>query len=845
MPIPLPRLDDRRFDDLVRDGIAHAKESCPDWTDFTAGDPGVTLIEVFAFLTDALLYRLNRVPPKLQLALLNLVGVNLQPPSAATVDLLFKRAPPSDPGKAVVIPAGTIVATADNSVEFILPAAVSIAAGTDEVTARALQCQLVEAERLGESSGIIGQAFTIARPPVIAPSLDGLDFMLGVESEKLGAGQTIREVDGVAYELWSETASFVDCPAGTKAYTLDRATGKIQFSPAASQGGGGAVPPSGKSIRAWYRRGGGKAGNVAPGTLTQLKSSIPGVEVSNPQRAGGGSDVETLDALIRRAPSCLYSLRVAVTARDYEEVVLAVGGIARAAAVADAELWRHAQPGVVAIKIVPAIDTASLSQGAVSEAVIREHRVAALKDRAEAALEERRPLGIRTRVDWVKVRAVSVEARVIAAPGADLTAVEQGIRRRINALLSPLNDRPLGHEIRASEVYEQILAEPGVRYADGLQFTVDGTPKAEAADLVWDPHQPNCWFVTTSSALHRSLDDGASWSIEFQREGLRPLFVRRHPAVPGLMVLAVKKERGSALFLSDNLGETWSGPVAQFNSEVSDAAWVDRNRQPILLLATSEGLRQFIPGGDSGPSPVIVDKNIDTKGFYAVVSNVSPSGVIAVSVAARASGGVYLSPLGGLSETFHPIGLKDKDVRELAVQSTGARDYLWATVRALGGDPGEGAYRIELRASGQDDPGGLKAFSEGWQGGSCEAIAFADSIVFAASNRSGVLTLDVNDSKPTWRPVKIDAGLPLRDAVGNAARLLEPVQALASAARAGENPIVLSGGPRGVHRSTDGGVTYKCVSDDTFIDRVPLPRGWLYCAGQHRIEVVRETQARG
>jgi predicted phage baseplate assembly protein len=91
MPIPLPRLDDRRFDDLVRDGIAHAREACREWTDFTAGDPGVTLIEVFAFLTDALLYRLNRIPPKLQLALLNLVGVDLQPPSAASVDLMFSR----------------------------------------------------------------------------------------------------------------------------------------------------------------------------------------------------------------------------------------------------------------------------------------------------------------------------------------------------------------------------------------------------------------------------------------------------------------------------------------------------------------------------------------------------------------------------------------------------------------------------------------------------------------------------------------------------------------------------------------------------------------------------------
>ena len=846
MPIILPRLDDRRFDDLVRDGIAHARETCPEWTDFNAGDPGVTLIEVFAFLTDALLYRLNRVPPKLQLALLNLVGVDLQPPSAAIVDLVFSRAASGDAKQAITIPAGTTVATGDGSAEFVLPVAVTLAPDAKEITARAIQCQLVEAERLGESSGIPGQSFTVQRPPVIAPSLDGLDFMLGVESDKEGAGLTIREVEGTAYELWTEVANFADSPVGAKVYTLDRATGRVQFSPSASQGGGGAVPAAGKIIRAWYRRGGGKAGNVAIGSLTELKPTIQGIEVSNPERAAGGSDAETLDGLIRRAPSCLYSLRIAVTARDYEQVVLSVGGIARSSAVADAELWKHARPGVVAVRIMPEIDPSSLDHGAVTEAIVRDHRVVALKERAEAALEEKRPLGILTRVDWIKVRSVLVDARVIAAPGADLVEVEHGILRRLNALLSPLNERPLGQQVRASEVYEQILAEPGVRYADGLKFTIDGTPNANVNDLLRDPHQERCWFAVTTIALHRSLDDGESWSIEFQRDGFRPIFVRRHPSVPGLLVLGAAKKGGSAIFVSPDLGETWGDPVAQFNSELSDAAWVDRTGKPTLLLATAEGLRQFTPGGDSGPAPVVVDKNADSKGFYSVVSKVSPSGVIAVAAVARGGGagggGVYLSSLGGLSDTFHLIGLKDKDVRHLAVQSTGARDFLWATLSAEAEEQGEGAFRIELRATGQDDPGGFVAFNVGWTGGSCEALAFADSIAFGASNRAGVLTLDVNESKPTWRAVKLDAGLPLR---GDAKRLLETVDALAAAPRAGQPPILLSGGPRGVHRSTDNGVTFEWISVETFMDRVPLPRGWLYAPGEHHLEIVRETEVKG
>jgi Baseplate J-like protein len=845
MPIPLPRLDDRRFDDLVRDGIARAKETCPSWTDFSAGDPGVTLIEVFAFLTDALLYRVNRLPPRLQIALLNLVGVNLQPPSAATVDLVFSRLADGDASKSLTVPAGTIVATDDGSAEFVLLGAVTIASGAKKAKAKGLHCQIVEAEPLGRSTGIPGQSFTVEHPPVIAPSLDGLDFMLGVETEERGSGRTVREVEGAAYELWTETPNFTDCDPGAKVYTLDRASGRIQFSPSTSQGGNGAVPIAGKLIRAWYRHGGGRSGNVAAGVLTQIKPPIQGVEVTNPERAAGGSDGETLDALIRRAPSCLYSLRVAVTARDYEQVTLSAGGIARTSAVADAELWRHARRGVVDVRIMPAIEIGDLEFGAVTQAIVQDHRTEVLKQRAEAALEERRPLGVLTRVDWIKVQPVSVNARVMAAPGADSVEVEHGILRRLNALLSPLAGRPLGQQVRAAEIYEQILAEPGVRYADSLTLTIQDTPKADVTDLLRDPHQENCWFAVTADALHRSLDDGDSWSVEFRRDGLHPRFVRRHPSIPGLMLLAAAKDQGTALFVSYNLAETWGDTIAEFSAQVFDAAWVDRSGKPTLILATAEGLRQFVPGSDVAPSPVIVDKNIDQKGFYSVVSNVSPSGVIAVAAVARGggagAGGIYLSALGGLSGSFHLIGLKEKDIRHLAVQTTGSRDFLWAAAEAEAEEQGAGAFRIELRANGQDDPGGFVAFNLGWQGGSCEAITFADADVFGASNRAGVLNLNVNDSTPSWTPVKIGAGLPIRDTK----RLLETVEALAAADRPGQPPIVMSGGPRGVHRSTDGGVTYQNISGETFTDRVPIPRGWLYAASQHKIDVVRDSEGRG
>ena len=73
--LPAPRLDDRGFQDLVDDAKRLVMRRCPEWTDHNVSDPGVTLIETFAFMTDELLYRLNRVPDLNYIKFLELIGV--------------------------------------------------------------------------------------------------------------------------------------------------------------------------------------------------------------------------------------------------------------------------------------------------------------------------------------------------------------------------------------------------------------------------------------------------------------------------------------------------------------------------------------------------------------------------------------------------------------------------------------------------------------------------------------------------------------------------------------------------------------------------------------------------
>jgi hypothetical protein len=61
MPLNLPDLDDRRFDDLMAEARALIPALAPQWTNFNSADPGITLLELFAWLNEVLMYRINRV----------------------------------------------------------------------------------------------------------------------------------------------------------------------------------------------------------------------------------------------------------------------------------------------------------------------------------------------------------------------------------------------------------------------------------------------------------------------------------------------------------------------------------------------------------------------------------------------------------------------------------------------------------------------------------------------------------------------------------------------------------------------------------------------------------------
>ncbi len=109
MSFPTPSLDDRTFQEIVDEAKRLIPKYCPEWTNHNLSDPGVALIELFAWMTEMMLYRINQIPDRFYGSFLNLVGIKPFDAAPARADLTFwLSAVEAEP---VLIPAGTQVGT--------------------------------------------------------------------------------------------------------------------------------------------------------------------------------------------------------------------------------------------------------------------------------------------------------------------------------------------------------------------------------------------------------------------------------------------------------------------------------------------------------------------------------------------------------------------------------------------------------------------------------------------------------------------------------------------------------------------------------------------------------------
>jgi len=107
--LPKSDLDDRSFKDLVDECILRIPRYCPEWTNYNPGDPGITLVELFAWLTDQMMMRFNQVPRRNFVVFLEMLGVRLQGAAPAQTELTFYLS--TSLPHTYSIPSGTEVAT--------------------------------------------------------------------------------------------------------------------------------------------------------------------------------------------------------------------------------------------------------------------------------------------------------------------------------------------------------------------------------------------------------------------------------------------------------------------------------------------------------------------------------------------------------------------------------------------------------------------------------------------------------------------------------------------------------------------------------------------------------------
>lgn len=218
-----------------------------------------------------------------------------------------------------------------------------------------------------------------------------------------------------------------------------------------------------------YRVGGGSAGNLAAGRLSEVVSGgVPGLAVLQPFAAQGGAEAETQGQTHGRALGLLAQPRRGITASDWIQLALQTPGVpvARAMAIPGylAELGCWTAPGVVTLIVLPGCGRPPVPGPAFLAAVAR-------------YLEPRRPLTTELHVEGPLYVSVTVTATLHASgPATGLAARGQAA---LDAFFDPLTGGPdgtgwpFGRGVLASDVADVLAELPGVLYVDGIGISAD------------------------------------------------------------------------------------------------------------------------------------------------------------------------------------------------------------------------------------------------------------------------------------------------------------------------------------------------------------------------------------
>lgn len=340
-------------------------------------------------------------------------------------------------------------------------------------------------EVLGGSNGARDQVFTLSQRPV----LEGQRIEVGEPQPPPPAELARLEANSGADALtvehppdrppvywvrWTAVPDFWTSGPRDRHYTVAAATGQITF----GNGTHGMIPPLGdQNVRAaWYRSGGGAAGNVAAGVLAQLKTTVPVTRgVSNHEPAFGGADLESAAAMMDRASRGIRHGGRAVTAEDYVDLALeASTAVARAVALTpsfvpvDQGVAPDTRPEALqrAGRVIVVVVPTALEPGEMPTA----DALAEIED----YLCARSAPGARIDVTGPSWVAVDITVRVVAESLSATDALLAQVRDAIARLLDPITGGagagwPFGRRPRASDLLACIAPIPGFDHATSIE----------------------------------------------------------------------------------------------------------------------------------------------------------------------------------------------------------------------------------------------------------------------------------------------------------------------------------------------------------------------------------------
>ena len=306
--------------------INKLQEKMPEYTDISETDAGIVILESLANGLDICSYYADAMANDVILAttqdrrlavlLAQDLGYSPYNQTASKVPIVFTLEIEQE--EDVIIGRGTVVTTVDSddveAIPFETEKDLVIPAGklgneTDEngkylYSVLAVQGETIEDDYIGSSNGTPYQSFVLSYSEVLVDSLE------------------VYVDEGEGESLWTRVENFQDCDENSKVYTItideyDNCT--IEF----GSGLKGKIPSIfDNGIRASYRVGGGKIGNVQPNTITVIETDIPYVEECfNLEPAILGHEKESVEEIRYNAPAHNRTRDRAVTLKDYEDLL--------------------------------------------------------------------------------------------------------------------------------------------------------------------------------------------------------------------------------------------------------------------------------------------------------------------------------------------------------------------------------------------------------------------------------------------------------------------------------------------------------------------------------------------